>query len=72
MRKFHDLVAFKRALEVVVAVYDATATFPRQEIYGLVSQVRKAAVGVISNIAEGQGRLTYGEWRQFPTVHSPA
>jgi four helix bundle protein len=65
MRKFHDLVAFKRALEVGVAVYDVTASFPRHELYGLVSQVRKAAVGVISNIAEGQGRLTYGEWRQF-------
>jgi four helix bundle protein len=34
-------------------------------MYGLVSQVRKAAIGVISNIAEGQGRLSYGEWRQF-------
>ena len=65
MRQFHDLVAFKRALEVVVAVYDATATFPRREMYGLVSQIRKAAIGVISNIAEGQGRLTDGEWRQF-------
>ena len=65
MRQFHDLVAFKRALQVVVAVYDVTATFPRREMYGLVSQARKAAIGVISNIAEGQGRLSFGEWRQF-------
>ena len=65
MRKFHDLVAFKRALQVVTAVYDVTSTFPRHEIYGLVSQLRKAAIGIISNIAEGQGRLSFGEWRQF-------
>jgi four helix bundle protein len=65
MRQFHDLVAFKRALQVVVAVYDVTAQFPRRETYGLVSQLRKAAIGIISNIAEGQGRLSFGEWRQF-------
>ena len=65
MGSFKDLVAFKRALEVVVAVYDVTATFPRQEMYGLVSQLRRAAIGVISNLAEGHGRLTYGETRQL-------
>ena len=64
-KSLHDLVAFKRALEVVVAVYDATANFPRREMYGLTAQVRRASIGIISNIAEGQGRLTYGEWRQF-------
>jgi len=64
-KTFRDLVAFKRSLEVVVAVYDITAGFPKQEMYGLVAQLRRAAVGVISHIAEGQGRLTYGEWRQF-------
>ena len=61
----HDLVAFKRALEVVVAVYDVSANFPPREMYGLTAQVRKAAIGIISNIAEGHGRLTFGEWRQF-------
>lgn len=64
-RSFHDLVAFKRALEVVVAVYDVTSSFPRRELYGLVAQSRKAAIGVISNIAEGCGRMTPGEFRQF-------
>jgi len=63
-KSFKDLVAFQRALDVVVAVYDVTARFPKAEIYGLTSQLRRAAIGVVSNIAEGQGRLTYGEWRK--------
>ena len=62
-KSFKDLVAFRRALDAVVAVYDVTARFPKAELYGLVSQLRRAAIGVVSNIAEGQGRLTYGEWR---------
>ena len=64
-KSFKDLVAFQRALKVVVAVYDLTETFPARERFGLVSQLRRAAIGVISHIGEGQGRLTYGEWRQF-------
>jgi four helix bundle protein len=64
-KSFKDLVAFQRALDVVVAVYDVTARFPKAEMYGLVSQLRRAAIGVVSNIGEGQGRLTYGEWRKF-------
>jgi four helix bundle protein len=64
-RSFRDLVAFKRSLEVVVAIYRKTESFPRSELYGLVSQMRRASIGVISQIAEGEGRLTFGEWRQF-------
>jgi len=48
----------------MVDVYQATENFPRHELYGLTSQLRRAACSVVSNIAEGQGRLTYGEWRQ--------
>jgi four helix bundle protein len=64
-RSYKDLVAFQRALDLLVCVYDVTATFPKQEMYGLVAQLRRAAVSVVSQIAEGSGRLTYGEWRQF-------
>ncbi len=63
-KTFEDLRAFQRALDLMVDVYTATEHFPKSELYGLTSQLRKAACSVVSNIAEGQGRLTYGEWRQ--------
>jgi four helix bundle protein len=66
MRKsVNDLAAFQRAMDLVVIVYDVTSRFPTAERFGLISQLRRAAIGIISQIAEGQGRLTYGEWRQF-------
>jgi four helix bundle protein len=64
-KSFRDLIVFQRALDLVVEVYSVTKTFPRAELYGLTSQLRRASVGVVSQIAEGQGRLTLGEWRQF-------
>jgi four helix bundle protein len=50
---------------MVTDVYRATRTFPKDETYGLSSQLRRSAVSVASNIAEGQGRLSRGEFRQF-------
>lgn len=47
------------------AIYELTDDFPRKEIYGLSSQLRRAAVSVASNIAEGRGRLTQGEFKHF-------
>jgi four helix bundle protein len=64
-RGFRDLVAFKRGMEVVVAIYSVTEAFPKREMYGLVAQLRRAAIGIISHIGEGDGRITYGERRQF-------
>jgi four helix bundle protein len=60
-----DLKVWEKAVGMTVAVYEATKDFQRDEIYGLTSQVRRAAVSVASNIAEGRGRLTQGEFRQF-------
>jgi len=62
---FQDLLVWQRAIEMNVAVYRLTATFPKQEIYGLTSQMQRAAVSVASNIAEGRGRLTPGEFKNF-------
>ena len=64
-KSLHDLVAYQRALDAVVVIYDVTSSFPRDERYGLTAQLRRASISVCSQIAEGQGRLSYGEWRQF-------
>jgi len=53
---YRDLVAWQKAMDLVERVYLATNEFPREERYGLTSQIRRAAVSVPSNIAEGQGR----------------
>ncbi len=62
---FHDLLVWKKAIELTTCIYTLTRTFPKDEIYGLVSQMRRASVSVASNIAEGRGRLNRAEFRQF-------
>ena len=62
---YKNLVAWQKAMLMVTEVYKLTRTFPREEMYGLTSQIRRAAVAVPSNIAEGQARNTNGEFRQF-------
>jgi four helix bundle protein len=52
-------------MELVTAVYRATSAFPKEELFGLTSQLRRAAVSIPSNIAEGQGRLSENEFRHF-------
>jgi four helix bundle protein len=68
VRSFRDLVAWQKAIQKVVAVYRLTGKFPREEIYGLTSQMRRSAISVPSNIAEGHGRLSKNEYRQFPGI----
>ena len=65
MKNFEELDVFQRAVELSVCVYRETNSFPVEERYGLTAQVRRASVSVVSHVAEGQGRLTLGEWRQF-------
>jgi four helix bundle protein len=65
MPTFEDLRAFQRALDLMVEVHTATESFPPREQYGMTSQIRRASYSVVSHIAEGQGRLTFGEWRQM-------
>jgi len=62
---YQDLMVWQRAIEMTVSTYEATRSFPREEMYGLTSQLRRAAVSVASNIAEGRGRISQGEFRQF-------
>ena len=62
---YEDLKVWRRAMDLVLQVYRSTGSFPRQEIYGLTSQMRRSAVSVPSNIAEGKGRYSRKELLQF-------
>jgi four helix bundle protein len=65
IQSFRDLQIWQKSMQLAVAVYGLTRDFPREELYGLTSQIRRSAVSVPSNIAEGQGRLNLGEFKQF-------
>jgi four helix bundle protein len=62
IRNYTDLTAWQKAMTLSVSVYRATASMPREELYGLTSQMRRSSVSIPSNIAEGQGRRTDGEF----------
>jgi four helix bundle protein len=62
---YRELLVWQKANTLSVEIYRATEQFLRTETYGLTSQIRRAAVSVASNIAEGQGRLTAGEFLHF-------
>jgi len=65
IKSYQDLIAWQKAISLVTDVYALTADFPGHEIYGLTSQLRRASVSIPSNIAEGHGRATKGEFLQF-------
>src|SRR3989338_7813851 len=62
---YRDLIVWQRAIDLVTEVYKVTETFPMTERYGLVSQMRRCAVSIPSNIAEGSRRGTRKDFRQF-------
>ena len=62
---YRDLILWQKAKRLSLEIYRATKSFPKDELYGLSSQIRRAAVSVVSNVAEGQGRMTTGEFIQF-------
>ena len=63
-----QLIVWQKAMDLVVACYQLSAKFPDAERFGLTSQLRRAAVSVPANIAEGKGRGTSNEYRQFVTI----
>jgi four helix bundle protein len=65
MSDHRDLLAWREAMSLVEVVYRDTENLPRDEVFGLRAQIRRAAVSVPSNIAEGSGRNSTGELRQF-------
>ena len=65
IRNYRDLIVWQKAMDLVTAVYQVTGTFPSDERFGLTSQMRRAAVSIPSNIAEGQGRGSNREFSHF-------
>jgi four helix bundle protein len=65
VKSYRDLLVWQKAMLLAEAVYVATRELPKEEVYGLTAQMRRAAVSVVSNVAEGQARQTRGEFLQF-------
>ena len=65
MHKFEDLKIWQKAMDITEKCYKASESFPKEERYGLTSQLRRSAVSIPSNISEGAGRNTNGEFKQF-------
>ncbi len=65
LKFYRDLVAWQKAMNLVIEIYRVTRNFPKDELFGLTSQLRRAAVSIPSNIAEGQGQLSKGDFRRF-------
>lgn len=65
MHKFKELVVWKKAMELAVDIYKITKEFPTEEKFGLISQINRCGISIPSNIAEGAGRNTDGEFNHF-------
>jgi four helix bundle protein len=67
-KSFRDLDVWKLSIEIVKNIYQLTNKFPNSEIYGLIAQLRRSAISIPSNIAEGQGRNSTKEFKQFLAI----
>jgi four helix bundle protein len=68
VQDYQELQVWQKSMDLVVSIYEVTRVFPRDELYGLTSQIRRAVVSVPSNIAEGQGRGSSREFAHFLSV----
>jgi len=68
MHRFKDLEVWKISVDLVIDTYEMTAKFPKNEQFGLINQIRRAAVSIPSNIAEGAGKSTNGDFRRFISI----
>jgi four helix bundle protein len=65
---YRELIVWQKAMDLVELIYQLTKLFPREELYGLTSQIRRAAVSIPSNIAVGQARKSTAEFRNFLSI----
>ena len=68
LKNYQELIVWQRSMDLVEEVYKASRDFPREEVYALSSQVRRAAVSIPSNIAEGQGRRTTSDFLRHLSI----
>jgi len=68
IHSYKDLIVWQRATGLAVLIYEITEMFPNNELYGLVSQMRRCAISIISNIAEGRRRGSRKDFHQFLTI----
>jgi four helix bundle protein len=68
VKSYQDLIVWQKGMDLVESVYRVTRVFPKEEMFGLTSQVRRAAVSVPSNLAEGQGRQTTRDFMNFISI----
>lgn len=68
VKSYKDLIVWQKSMDLVEMVYAVTKLFPKEELYGLTSQLRRAAVSVPSNIAEGQARNSTAEFKNFLSI----
>ena len=65
IKSFRDLIVWQKSMELVTEIYKQSLLYPKEELYGLTSQIRRSAVSVPSNIAEGYGRRSTGDYTRF-------
>ena len=68
MKDFHELKVFQKAHHLTLAMYQITATFPREELYGLTGQLRRCSSSIAANLAEGCGRNSDAEFARFCSI----
>ena len=68
MNSYKDLVVWQKAIDLTIEIYSLTNLFPKEEMYGLVSQIRRSAVSIPSNIAEGQARKYHQQFSHFLSI----
>jgi four helix bundle protein len=67
-RYYRDLLVWQKSFDFADKVYDVTSSFPKEEVYGLTSQIRRSAVSIVSNIAEGSARNSTREFLHFISI----
>ena len=68
LKSHKELVVWQKSMDLVVLIYELTSKFPKSELFGITSQMRRASVSIPSNIAEGWGRKSSKEYQQFMSI----